>query len=223
MSRITSGNNGITQPYKKGKHNGVDIGWHSKEEDNKVIAHSDGIVEKLVKTYNKTDKTGNSYGNYVLIKHNETYKTRYAHLRYGSVNVNVGDKVKKGQVIGIIGETGHCLGRHLHFEVIKNGTRIDSTPYIKSDLPMWETGKKYVSLYNKFVRKTPQVANNKVLYKNITINKDNYYADKNGYAKTRIGVNFTFTDFKVDSKGNKWGKLKNRYVCVEDKTGIQFK
>lgn len=226
MSRITSGNNGITQPYKKGTHNGVDIGWHSKEEDNKVIAHSDGIVEKLVKTYNKTDKTGHSYGNYVLIKHNEKYKTRYAHLRYGTINVNVGDKVKKGQVIAVMGNTGYCGksgGRHLHFEVIKNGTRIDPTPYIKSDLPMWEVGKTYTSLYNKFVRKTPKVATNKVKYANVTINKDKYYSDKNGYAKTRIGVPFTFTEFRKDNKGNIWGKLKTCYVCVEDSTGIQFK
>ena len=75
MSRITSGNNGITKKYNKITHKGVDIGWHSNEEDNKVIAHSDGIVESVVKNYNKTDKTGSSYGNYVLIKHNEKYKT----------------------------------------------------------------------------------------------------------------------------------------------------
>lgn len=223
MSRITSGNNGITQPYKKGIHNGVDIGWHSNEEDNKVIAHSDGIVEKVVKTYNKTDKTGNSYGNFVLIKHNEKYKTRYAHLKYGSINVNVGDKVKKGQVIGIIGATGHCIGRHMHYEVIKNGVRIDPTPYIKSDLPLWETGKTYTSLKGKYVRKSPKVATNKVLYKNIDINKDKYCSDKSGYAKTRIGVTFKFTEFKSDSKGNIWGKLKTCWVCVEDSSGVQFK
>lgn len=223
MSRITSGNNGITQPYKKGKHNGVDIGWHNNEEDNKVIAHSDGVVEAVVRNYTKTDKTGNSYGNYVLIRHNNVYKTRYAHLKYGSIKVKVGDKIKKGDQIGIIGATGRATARHLHFETIKNGTRIDPTPYIKSDLPIWEINKEYISLYNKFVRRTPLVANNKVLYKNITINKDKYCNDKKGYAKTRIGVPFTFTDFKKDSKGNTWGKLKTCYVCVEDSSGIQFK
>lgn len=223
MSRITSGNNGITQKYKKLTHKGVDIGWHSNENDNKVIAHSDGIVEKVVKNYNKTDKTGSSYGNYVLIKHNEKFKTRYAHLRYGSVCVSKGEKVKKGQVIGVIGETGHCIGRHLHFEVIKNGVRIDPTPYIKTDLPLWEIGKTYTSLKGKYVRKSPKVATNKVLYKNIDISKDKYCPDKSGYAKTRIGVSFKFTDYKTDSKGNIWGKLNTCWVCVEDSSGAQFK
>lgn len=223
MSRVTSGNNGITQAYKKGIHNGVDIGWHSKESDNVIIAHSDGIVEKVVKDCNKNYATGTSFGNYVFIKHNETYKTRYAHLKYGTVKVNVGDKVKKGQEIAIMGNTGHSLGRHLHFEVWKNGTRIDPTPYIKSDLPSWQIGKTYTSLKKKYVRTSPKVATNKVKYNNITINKDKYCADKNGYGQTRIGVSFTFTDFKKDSKGNTWGKLKNCYVCVEDSTGLQFK
>lgn len=223
MTRITKGNNGITQKYNKLTHKGVDIGWHSNEEDNKVTSHSDGIVESVVKTYNKTDKTGSSYGNYVLIKHNEKYKTRYAHLKYGSVCVSKGEKVKKGQVIGIIGATGHCIGRHLHFEVHKNGTRIDPTPYIKTDLPLWEIGKTYTSLKGKYVRKSPQVTTNKVKYKNVTINKDKYCSDKSGYAKTRIGVTFKFTEFKTDNKGNIWGKLKTCWVCVEDSSGVQFK
>ena len=158
-----------------------------------------------------------------MIKHNEKYKTRYAHLKYGSVCVNKGEKVVKGQQIGIIGITGHCNGRHLHFEVHKNGKRIDPTPYIKSDLPLWEKNKTYTSLKGKYVRKSPKVATNKVLLKNITINKDKYCVDKSGYAKTRIGVEFTFTDYKTDSKGNIWGKLKTCWVCVEDSSGVQFK
>ncbi len=225
MTRVTSGNNGITQAYKKGVHNGVDIGWHSKESDNVIIAHSDGVVEKVVKDCNKNYATGTSFGNYVFIKHNAKYKTRYAHLKYGTVKVNVGDKVKKGQEIGVMGNTGHSLGRHLHFEVWENGVRIDPTHYIKNDLPItkWEIGKEYECLKNKFVRTGPKVANNKVKYNNITINKQKYYADKNGYGKTKIGEKFKFTDFEKDSKGNTWGKLKNCYVCVEDSTGLQFK
>lgn len=223
MSRVTSGNNGITQAYKKGIHNGVDIGWHTKESDNVIIAHSDGVVESVRNNYTTTDKIGTSYGNYVTIKHNNVYKTKYAHLKYGSVKVKVGDKVKKGQEIGIMGNTGHSLGRHLHFEVWKSGTRIDPTPYIKTDLPNWEVGKTYTSLKNKCVRTEPKVANNKVKYSDITINKDKYFADKNGYGKTRIGVEFKFTAFVKDSKGNTWGKLKNCFVCVEDSTGLQFK
>ena len=225
MTRITSGNNGITQAYKKGVHNGVDIGWHSKESDNVIIAHSDGVVEKVVKDCNKNYTTGTSFGNYIFIKHNAKYKTRYAHLKYGTVKVNVGDIVKKGQEIAVMGNTGHSLGRHLHFEVWENGTRIDPTPYIKNDLPMnkWEIGKEYECLKKKYVRTSPKVATNKIKYNNITVNKQKYCADKNGYGMTKIGEKFKFTAFTKDSKGNTWAKLKYDYVCVEDSTGLQFK
>ncbi|AZG75233.1 peptidoglycan DD-metalloendopeptidase family protein [Shewanella livingstonensis] len=58
-------------------------------------------------------------GNYVFIKHNETYTTKYLHLT--KRNVNRGETVKQGQIIGTLGKTGRVTGAHLHYEFIVNG------------------------------------------------------------------------------------------------------
>ncbi len=64
-----------------------------------------------------------SWGNNVLIYHNSTYSTRYAHL--SSMAVSAGQYVERNQVIGYMGNTGYSFGNHLHFEVYQNGTRVD--------------------------------------------------------------------------------------------------
>lgn len=131
---LKNGKNQITQGYSN-SHKAVDLVKYKAETDY-IIAHSDGVVVEVVKNYNKTDKTGNSYGNYVKIRHTNGYFTLYAHLKYKSVTVSVGNKVKEGQLIGYMGNTGHSNGAHLHFEVRnKNNGRINPTPYLNSDLP----------------------------------------------------------------------------------------
>lgn len=140
MSRIlkTKGNL-ITQKYKANTHKGIDIVGKGYTTDY-VVAHSDGEVVSVRSNYKTTDKTGSSYGNYVKIKHNNGYYTLYAHLKYGSVKVKKGDKVKKGQVVGYMGATGRSTGVHLHFEVRNtNDVRINPTSYINADLPSSST------------------------------------------------------------------------------------
>ena len=137
MSRVTVGNNGITKDYNVLTHRGVDIGWHAEEKDNQITAHSDGKAVWIQTGQNQNLKaTGNkSYGNAIKIKHNNNYYTLYAHLK--KVNVKKGDKVKKGQIIGVMGETGKAYGRHLHFEVRnEKDTRINPTKYIYQNLPL---------------------------------------------------------------------------------------
>lgn len=124
----------VTQGYKGAKHQGIDIVKEGYQLDY-IVAHSDGTVVEYRNSYTTTDTTGNSYGNYVKIKHEGNYYTLYAHLQYRSVPVKTGDKVTKGQIIGYMGNTGHSFGGHLHFEVWKGGTRIDPTPYLEKDLP----------------------------------------------------------------------------------------
>ena len=139
MSRVFKNKDSqITQKYKKGTHNGIDLVGYKNALDY-IIAHSDGEVVGVRSNYKTTDKTGNSYGNYVKIKHSNRYYTLYAHLKYGSVTVQKGDKVEKGQVIGYMGATGHCTGAHLHFEVRETyDIQVDPTPYINADLPKTE-------------------------------------------------------------------------------------
>ena len=228
MTRITTGNNGITQHYNSITHRGVDIGWHSKEEDNIVTAHSDGIVVDVVKNYNKTDSKGSSYGNYVKIKHLNGYYTLYAHLKYGTVGVVKNQSIKCGEKIAVIGNTGRSKGRHLHFEVRnKNNTRINPEKYINADLPNMNTLKtgKYILTKEKYVRTSPEVTpNNKVKYSHIAASLlSKFKKDNLGYAKYRIGASVDVTEIVTDSKGNIWGKTKNTYFCMKDSTGLQVK
>ena len=72
------------------------------------------------------------YGNMVTIDHGFGYKTRYAHLQ--KFAVRKGQKVKRGQVVGYIGNTGKTTGVHLHYEVLKNDVAIDPMNFLYYDL-----------------------------------------------------------------------------------------
>ena len=123
----------ITQKYHS-NHKANDLVGAGSTLDN-IVSHSDGVVVGYRTNYSTTDKTGNSYGNYVKIKHDNNYYTLYAHMVYKSVKVKTGDTVKKGEVIGSMGNTGHSKGAHLHFEVYRGNELIDPTIYLTEDLP----------------------------------------------------------------------------------------
>ena len=65
-------------------------------------------------------------GNCVVIKHNSTYQTVYAHMSKFAVGIRNGVRVKQGQTIGFVGSTGKSTGPHLHYEVIVNGKKVNS-------------------------------------------------------------------------------------------------
>ena len=65
-------------------------------------------------------------GNCVKIKHNSTYETVYAHMKNFGRGIKEGMRIKQGQIIGYVGSTGKSTGPHLHYEVIKNGKKINS-------------------------------------------------------------------------------------------------
>ena len=65
-------------------------------------------------------------GNCIKIKHNSTYETIYAHMKSFARGVKEGLRVKQGQIIGYVGSTGKSTGPHLHYEVVKNGKKINS-------------------------------------------------------------------------------------------------
>ena len=125
----------VTQEYKGSVHNGIDIVKEGYQLDN-IVAHSDGVVVQVIDNCNaNTPNNSNNPGNMVKIDHNNGNFTRYLHLAYGTVKVKVGDKVKKGQVIGYMGNTGYSFGGHLHFEVWNGNNRINPTEYLDKDLP----------------------------------------------------------------------------------------
>ena len=65
-------------------------------------------------------------GNCIKIRHNSTYETVYAHMRNFARGIKEGLRIKQGQIIGFVGSTGKSTGPHLHYEVIKNGKKINS-------------------------------------------------------------------------------------------------
>ena len=75
-------------------------------------------------------------GNCIVIKHNSTYQTVYAHMSKFANGIRKGSRVKQGQTIGYVGSTGKSTGPHLHYEVIVNGKRINSQ---KLKLPSGKT------------------------------------------------------------------------------------
>lgn len=103
-------------------HNGIDL-----VGGNEIVATADGEV---VSTRNEGKQYGN--GCYVRIKHSNGLYTLYYHLKSGSVTVKKGEKVTKGQVIGIIGKTGKATGVHLHYQIDKgsSASAIDPTKYV---------------------------------------------------------------------------------------------
>jgi len=83
-----------------------------------IMASGDGVVKKA-------GWCGGG-GNCVVIRHNSTYKTVYAHMSKFASGIRSGVRVKQGQTIGYVGSTGKSTGPHLHYEVIVNGKRINS-------------------------------------------------------------------------------------------------
>ena len=218
----TKGNK-ITQKYKAGKHNGIDlVGTGSTIDD--VIAHSDGTVVAVKKDCNATYKTGSSYGNYVKIKHNNGYYTLSAHLKYGSVKVKTGDIVKKGQVIGRMGNTGHSFGAHLHWEVRNTkDTKIDPTPYINGNLPepkvtvsnKYTTGN-YKTLYNMKVR--VGAGTNYRAKKKSELTKS---GQKNAtiFGAYKKGTIFTAKKIITNKDGSIWAQTPSGFICIKDSKG----
>lgn len=141
----------ITQGYNE-NHNAVDITGGGYTLDY-VVAHSDGkVVFHQDGLGNMKGSTGNaSYGNCIKIDHGNGYQTLYAHMKSGLLVKN-GDIVKAGQRLGYMSDSGNAYGAHLHFEVWKNGTRINPTEYLDKDLFTEQVNKSTEELANEVIQ-----------------------------------------------------------------------
>lgn len=129
---INDSTNRITQGYKKGVHNGVDLGWRTDESQNRVFSNCQGTVYATLDGVPHGSEQGGGWGNYVLVQHPNGYFSRYAHLQNGLM-VKKGQAVNENTQLGIIGNSGRSTARHLHFEVqtsSSSANRIDPTPYL---------------------------------------------------------------------------------------------
>lgn len=109
-----------TDPFtgKRARHYGLDF---AGAEGSDVVATAAGVVTYSGPRY--------GYGNMVEINHGNGFVTRYAHNK--EIMVQVGDVVKKGQVISLMGSSGRSTGPHVHFEVLQNGRVVNPLQYIR--------------------------------------------------------------------------------------------
>lgn len=124
LKKMVSGYGWRIDPHYKTRkmHTGMDF---TAATGTDVYATGDG---KVVET--QMNKWG--YGLCVVIDHGYGYKTRYAHL--SKILVKEGQKVKRGELIGLVGSTGKSTGPHLHYEVEKNGEKVNPIAYYHNDL-----------------------------------------------------------------------------------------
>ena len=109
-------------------HKGID---YAAPTGTKIRSVGDGTIEFL--------GTQRGYGNVIIVKHDDVQRTLYAHMSRFSPKLRLGDKIKQGQVIGEVGQTGWATGPHLHFEFQVNGQQIDPNTMLPQPAPALDT------------------------------------------------------------------------------------
>jgi murein DD-endopeptidase MepM/ murein hydrolase activator NlpD len=124
LNRIASGFGYRIDPiYKTVKmHAGLDF---TAAQGTPIYATANGVIKTA-------GNTGNGYGNHVVINHGYGYETLYGHMV--RVKARVGQRVERGDLIGYVGSTGKSTGPHCHYEVHKNGQKLDPVYYFYNDL-----------------------------------------------------------------------------------------
>lgn len=124
LKRMASGFGWRTDPFTKARkrHFGMDF---SAPRGTPIYATGDGLVTRA-------DQSAAGYGNHIEIEHGFGYETLYAHL--SKYNIRKGQHVKRGDLIGFVGSTGRSEAPHLHYEVIKNGEKINPINFYYGNL-----------------------------------------------------------------------------------------
>ncbi|PHR92375.1 MAG: peptidase M23 [Robiginitomaculum sp.] len=120
--------------YRK-KHKGVDF---AAPRGTPIMAAGSGTIVRASRY--------GSFGNYVRIRHSDSYSTAYAHMSKFARGIKKGRRVIQGQTIGYVGATGRVTGAHLHYEVLKNGRQINpmslstlsGKPLKKAEIPAFK-------------------------------------------------------------------------------------
>ncbi len=103
-------------------HGGMDFAC---PEGTPIYATGDGVVQRA-------DNLAQGYGNHVVISHGYGYETLYAHM--SKMTTSVGKKVKRGELIGYVGSTGLSTAPHVHYEIVKNGEKVNPIHFYYNDL-----------------------------------------------------------------------------------------
>jgi murein DD-endopeptidase MepM/ murein hydrolase activator NlpD len=113
-----------TDPFngRQEMHKGLDFAGQMGSE---VLATAAGVVSWAGKRY--------GYGQLIEINHGNGISTRYAHCE--RILVKVGETVKQGETIGLMGSSGRSTGPHVHYEVLKDGHQVNPTQYVRLGRP----------------------------------------------------------------------------------------
>jgi murein DD-endopeptidase MepM/ murein hydrolase activator NlpD len=141
LKRMASGYGIRSDPFTKVRkmHYGMDF---SSPRGTPIYASGDGVVERA-------DNNATGYGNHIRINHGYGYESLYAHLY--KYNVRKNQKVKRGDLIGFVGSTGRSEAPHLHYEIFKDGERINPINFYYGSLTAEEYNKllEHASLENQ--------------------------------------------------------------------------
>ena len=141
LTRMASGYGMRSDPFTKVRkmHWGMDF---TAPRGTPVYASGDGVVERA-------DSNSSGYGNHIRIDHGYGYTSLYAHLY--KYNVRKNQKVKRGDLIGFVGSTGRSEGPHLHYEIFKDGDKINPINFYYGSLTAEEFNKllEHASLENQ--------------------------------------------------------------------------
>jgi murein DD-endopeptidase MepM/ murein hydrolase activator NlpD len=124
MTRMASGYGYRTDPFTKVRkfHFGMDF---TAPRGTPIYASGDGVIKRA-------DNRSTGYGNHIRIDHGYGYISLYAHLY--KYNVKVNQRVKRGDLIGFVGSTGRSEAPHLHYEIFKDGDRINPINFYYGNL-----------------------------------------------------------------------------------------
>jgi len=124
LKRMASGYGWRIDPFtkKRRKHRGMDF---SANRGTPIYDTGDGVIKRA-------DNRSTGYGRHIRIDHGFGYVSLYAHLN--KYNVKRGQKVKRGDIIGFVGNTGRSVASHLHYEILKDGVKINPLNFYLDDL-----------------------------------------------------------------------------------------
>lgn len=208
-------------------HSGIDLIANPRDNNAEIVAFDDGTVTAV-------QKTGAQYGTacYVRISHGNGWYTLYYHLKSGSIVVNKGDKVKRGQKIGIIGTTGVSTGVHLHFQIDKgsNSSAVNPYDYVfngkelpkPTPTPSSFTTGNYKCNGSMNVRSG--AGTNYAIKKvsQLTADGKKHATSTNPNANAVYKAGTIFTAQQIINQNGVWAKTPSGYVCIKGASGTVY-
>lgn len=209
----------ITQGFSQNKHRGLDLGWNSKYggKNQPIYAAESGTVI----TVEDNNRNKVSWGNYVKISHGNNIYTLYGHLKDG-IKVKKGQSIKKGELIGYMGNTGNAVGEHLHYEIYDGGSsskyRVDplKRTYVYPEQIVSENSKNKVLYFNEIKKSIDDIVQDVILgiYGNQPERRINLENAGYNYSEVQTRVNEILNktnDYYIVKKGDTLSEIALKY------------